>query len=279
MDSLPTELLLEIPHHLTSTSDLASLARTNRRLHLIINNLLYKRDATSPFPVAPFYGAENGVVNTLRHAQAAGANLGEKRLFVKPRSEYGSRWWYAQLPSLSAATQSVSLRKRRSMSAFLDGGFGASASRYWWHPLDIAAFFGHDEAVRFLVEEGTASVSRSRSRGLCEFTLPGCGRSGVELARRLESEWTVHSAMEAACCGGYREVADLLQELELVQRRQQQQQVESMRKGAVGKGPGVIDDGEGATEGSGKDSAQDGAGAGGVELVEFSYRDFVLERF
>jgi hypothetical protein len=157
------------------------------------------------------------------------------------------------------------------MSAFLDGSFGNPLPRYWWRPLDAAAFFGHADVVRFLVEEvDGVEVTRSRSRGLCAFGLPGCGRSGVEVERRLESEWTVHSAVDVARCGGHREVADLLQDLA---------QVESMRKGVVVKGTGaaVVDD-EGAMDGSGKGA---GVGVQVVELdeVEFSYRYFVLERF
>ncbi|KAK0649309.1 hypothetical protein B0T16DRAFT_389382 [Cercophora newfieldiana] len=275
MDSLPTELLLEIPHHLPSTSDLASLSLASKRLYLIVNPLLYRRDASSEHPVAPFWGAEHNLLNTLRHSYAAGADLHRRRDFSKPRSAYGPRWRYVE-PSTGSLPEGRQLRKRRSMSAFLDGGVAAPLPRYWWRPVDAAAFFGHGEVVRFLVEEVKGvDVVLLRSRGLCAFGLPGCGRPGVQVERRLEVEWTVHGVREAASCGGHRKVADLVREL--------QGEVETGRKGDVGKGTG---DGE---VGFGKDA---GAGAGGVrvqivevggggggEEVEFSYRDFVLERF
>ncbi|KAK4447787.1 hypothetical protein QBC34DRAFT_381921 [Podospora aff. communis PSN243] len=270
MDSLPTELLLEIPHHLTSTSDLASLARTSKRLNLIINPLLYQRDVKSRNPISPFWAAERGLIGTLRYAQAAGADLLKRRDFCKPRSEYGPHWQYVE-PAVTTVPGGASPRKRRSMSSFLDGSAANPLPRYWWRPLDVAAFFGQADTVQFLVEEVEgADVLRSRSRGLCAFAMPRCGRSGVEASRRLESEWTVHDVMELASCGGHHDVAELLRELASAPK------VEKMQNGWENIGKGT----ERAAERSGKGASF------GVEVaevpaseVEFSYRDFVLERF
>jgi hypothetical protein len=158
------------------------------------------------------------------------------------------------------------------MSSFLDGGAANPLPRYWWRPLDAAAFFGHVDVVWFLaVEVEGAEVSRSRSRGLCAFGMPKCGRPGVEVENRLASEWTVHSVMELASCGGHREVADLVQELARAPS------VEEVRRGRgdVGKGTERAADGSGKGASFGLEVVEGSTG----EVLEFSYRDFVLERF
>lgn len=233
MDALPTELLLELPHHLTRLTDLVSLALTNRRFYLIFNSLLYERDAASPNPIAPFWGAEHGLLNTLRYSLAAGANLTQRRDFSRPRSMYGPRWRYGS-PPLDPNQTLPALRKRNSMSVFLDRKAASTTLRYWWSPLDLAAFFGHANVVRFLVDEAQGALVLPESRGLCAFGLPWCARPGAESSSRSLPTWPSHTAAEAAQCAGHGEVAELLRgEL----GRVEQARTGSARRGARPSAP------------------------------------------
>jgi len=227
MDSLPTEILLELPLHLPKITDIVSLSQTNRRFHLIFNPILYSRDAASPTPVAPFWGAEHGLLPTLLNALAAGADLTQRRDFSRPRSVYGPRWRYSGGPPPEPSPEPPALRKRSSMSAFLDRVSATTSLRYWWGPLDLAAFNGHGDVVRFLVEEVEGvSVLRSGSRGLCAFGLPWCAPQGADSSStRSMPSWPSHSVTEAAQCAGHGEVAELLRELG---------RVEQARTGSVG---------------------------------------------
>ncbi|KAK1760209.1 hypothetical protein QBC47DRAFT_427216 [Echria macrotheca] len=300
MESLPTELILEIPHHLPDDlADLAALTRTSRHFYRILNPVLYKRDVQSGAPRAPFWAAETGSVGTLRHARAAGADLDETRLFSKPRGHMSDPYGIDGLTLASrgagAGAARQTARKRRNSAgavgavgvgaavAFLDWAgdvrtVAAAAPRFWWHPVDLAAYFGHGGVVEYLASEVGVSMSLSRSRGLCEFNCrPGLseafgsegllGMEGVsqvvrgvaEVPVRPQLNWAIHSPAQLARCAGHRELAVLIQRLG---------QVEVRREGA-GK----------------KKEGGNGEGDGPGELLErvvvepFSYRDFVLERF
>ncbi|KAK5662473.1 hypothetical protein OQA88_8384 [Cercophora sp. LCS_1] len=266
MDSLPPELILEIPHHLPLPS-LASLVLVSRRLHTILNPTLYRRDASSGKPTAPFWAAERGILSTLVQSHAAGANLSETRLFGKPRGHmtdpYRSFHFKNETPvaagnsRIGNAGRNLAGRTRRfsiGSSSFLDGPSGRYAPTYWWRPVDLAAHHGHTDLVRFLVTAGGVSVVKEGSKGLCDEGCPG----GQDQRPGLRFEWVIHSTLQAARCQGHVETADLIEEYG--------QREVSLRRGD-GKGGCAAVDAVGMMEKIG----DEGAG--------FSFRDFVLERF
>jgi len=91
MESLPTELLLEITDQLDG-STVSKLARCSRLLHQRVNPLVYRRDVKTGDPNAPFWGAENNLVGTLRHARASGASLHRARFASMPWYEIWDRY-------------------------------------------------------------------------------------------------------------------------------------------------------------------------------------------
>ena len=75
LKKLPVELLLEIPTHLGSFRNLAALTRTCRLFYDLFNSLLYKYDVQTGSPIAMFWAARWGNLQTLQLSHAAGANL------------------------------------------------------------------------------------------------------------------------------------------------------------------------------------------------------------
>ncbi|KAK3346898.1 hypothetical protein B0T25DRAFT_290330 [Lasiosphaeria hispida] len=217
MESLPTELVLEIPQHLDSLGDLASLARTCRRFYQTLNQALYRRDAESGDPVAPFWGAEKGVVNTLHHASVAGADLSQSRVSWRPWSDMAN----PHLPTLQQPTG-----QGRAPAGAADLHYGASflergnvtapqVVQYWWHPLDLAAFSGRVQVIRYLASVGV-DVSSSSSKGLCKFQcIPEMAAAadgrGIPIGRPFD--WAIHTALQIADCAGHQQAARVIREL------------------------------------------------------------------
>ncbi|KAK0725520.1 hypothetical protein B0H67DRAFT_570751 [Lasiosphaeris hirsuta] len=207
---LPTELVLEIPQHLDALSDLAALARTCRSFYQALNQVLYRRDVESGDPVSPFWGAEKGVVNTLHHANVAGADLSRWRQSSQP--------WSDMLPSNHAHPQTEVPPADRLGASFLERGGDhhvPQAAQYWWHPLDVAALFGHAQAVRYLASAGV-DVASSTSRGLCKFQcIPEMAAAdhGGRIPIGRPFDWAIHTALQMADCAGQEQAARALREL------------------------------------------------------------------
>ncbi|KAK3347710.1 hypothetical protein B0H65DRAFT_412343, partial [Neurospora tetraspora] len=68
-------MIYEIPRHLGSFQELASLVRVSRRFYDILNPVLYKLDCKTGSPTALFWAAMIGNLRTLELSHAAGANL------------------------------------------------------------------------------------------------------------------------------------------------------------------------------------------------------------
>ncbi|KAK0630373.1 hypothetical protein B0T17DRAFT_616038 [Bombardia bombarda] len=221
MDSLPVELLLELPGYLDSSQDLASLARVNKTFHTLVNPVLYERDAQAEKPASVFWAAEQGSMGTLEHAHAAGAPLGQAWYSEEPRGNlakqpYRHKTSSSQKQSTSSGGSSRKSSKKKDKKQqqqypepgiyddmqFLDyldyGDEMPPAPRYWWHPLDLAASNGHEDVVKFLADKGV-SMKAGGSRGLCD----GCGQGGEK----------VHYPGHIASCGGHAGVETLIDEL------------------------------------------------------------------
>ncbi|KAL1836132.1 hypothetical protein VTJ49DRAFT_5543 [Mycothermus thermophilus] len=72
LHALPTELLLFVINNLTRVQDVASLARTSRRLYSMCNPYLYRRAAETNDARPLAWAANRGLVSTLKLALAAG---------------------------------------------------------------------------------------------------------------------------------------------------------------------------------------------------------------
>lgn len=75
IESLPIELVLQIAESCDSFRDLASLARTSKLFHQVLNPLLYKLDVRSGSPCSLFWACQFGNLETLKLVQKAGASL------------------------------------------------------------------------------------------------------------------------------------------------------------------------------------------------------------
>lgn len=71
---LPNELILELGD-LAEPPALCALASTCRRLHSLLNPLLYRRNAQEQYSSALIWAAENGRVDTVSHCLSHGANI------------------------------------------------------------------------------------------------------------------------------------------------------------------------------------------------------------
>ncbi|KAK1832605.1 putative ankyrin repeat protein [Podospora conica] len=69
---LPVELLVFVADNIDAVADLASFARTDRKLYDIAIPILYRRAALEPYPKPLIWAAQHGIVSTLQRALAAG---------------------------------------------------------------------------------------------------------------------------------------------------------------------------------------------------------------
>lgn len=74
ISALPTELVVIVLDGLDRLSDVAALARINRRLYDVVNPILYKRAVSRDFPYPLEWAAHYGVVGTLIKALDSGAD-------------------------------------------------------------------------------------------------------------------------------------------------------------------------------------------------------------
>lgn len=289
LESLPQEMLLQIAEFTHSFADLASLAKTNKRLYCMLNPLLYKLDVRSGSSCALPWACQFGRLGTLKLVHQAGAPLNQIWASKKPLRELPSNpyrhspefyqrvarrlkdnkdngveiqddgclepsdvdlegfthdweqdlvdqvtkeaveeeqsdeesdtervvdegpceepyeleeedpdsedhFWpedkdEAGQPLLKMASQdsrytwrndffSVNRRPLKTEDDPLSGQ-PRRHPLFWWHPIDLAVYFGHKNIIRYLVANGI-KVQHGMSRGLCRqrdisFTCPGGG--------------------------------------------------------------------------------------------------------
>ncbi|KAK1779819.1 ankyrin repeat-containing domain protein [Copromyces sp. CBS 386.78] len=202
ISALPTELVVLVINDLHRLTDLAALARTNKRFYDVVNPVLYKRAVSENFPYPLEWAAHNGVVGTLIKALDSGAdpnyefqqsrktNEWEKALAGKSQLHPG--WDAASVSdsssTLPAGSNGSSHRVRfaspgdedASMSGSSDDSDGDTddslADAYYqakfarrYTALHLAARAGHVQAISTLLERGARIDVVSRN--LCS-----CGR-------------------------------------------------------------------------------------------------------
>lgn len=75
---LPVEIIYHIASDIEDQTALSSLARTCRTCHHLLNPILYRNNIKAEHSSSLFWGAAHGVLNTVKLAHAAGANLNSK---------------------------------------------------------------------------------------------------------------------------------------------------------------------------------------------------------
>lgn len=120
--SLPDEIILQLSQE--CGSEMHRLAHVNRRLHFVVNPELYKYNARHGYGSAMFWAARHGSLSTLEYLRIAGAE------------------WNDQSASYSDRELA------QSVCPFLPGQF---LRNMYFSPLHIAAKFGQDEIVRWLM--------------------------------------------------------------------------------------------------------------------------------
>ncbi|KAK0713300.1 hypothetical protein B0T26DRAFT_781929 [Lasiosphaeria miniovina] len=303
--TLPAEIILELPQHLESIHDLAALARTSARLHSLLNAELYRRDVASGLPVAPYWAAETGQLATIRHSHAAGARLDRPWYSHRPRYKFdgdgngdgdgegdGSGAATSPYrPTVAVPTTTPGPSTARSFLDLLTSVPFTPATdlppslRYffyecWWHVLDLAAYHGHGDVVRFVADALdddalAAQLHREESScGLCahcplEVDISAIVAAGLGGSRGLPSTTRragagLHSAATLATCAGHADVAALLSPEALGRSG------ENWRRAQ-----------ERAADPEGRDASKEEVQKRNLSHAPaaFAYRDFVLEGF
>lgn len=124
LTGLPNEVLVMVGEA-CGPQEQSCLARANRRLHVLLNPLLYKHNVQQGLASAAFWAARHGRLDTLERLRVSGAEWNDNS---------GSRLG-------SVCTSLVPYDP------------GAMFNRYdmFFTPLHIAAKFGQDSAVRWLL--------------------------------------------------------------------------------------------------------------------------------
>ncbi|KAM7201663.1 Ankyrin repeat-containing domain protein [Rhypophila sp. PSN 637] len=94
---IPVEIMQDIASYLGNKRDLLALTRTNRWLYSVVNPMLYAYDIKFNHSSSIFWGAGHGLLGTLIHARAAGANLDMQRPYrrIYRRTDGGTPLHYA----------------------------------------------------------------------------------------------------------------------------------------------------------------------------------------
>lgn len=79
---------------------------------------------------------------------------------------------------------------------------------FWWHPIDLAVYFGRKEIIQYLVENGV-SIQHANSRGLCRqkdisfaSSYQGCLRGTYPIFIQPNADWrySIHHAFGLVAC-------------------------------------------------------------------------------
>ncbi|KND94757.1 Ankyrin repeat domain-containing protein 50 [Tolypocladium ophioglossoides CBS 100239] len=182
--SLPPELLHSVAGHLESERDINALARTNRRIHHLLNHDLYRRYARKSGSSALQWAASRGQEVTLQYAIAAGADVNAadhrgrtplglaarndreniaKLLLATGRVDRDSRDSRGRTPLFHA----VRSRSQCVLRLLLAQGFNAQGrDRDSWTPLLQAAKAGNNkEIVELLLASGRVDPNVKNGKG------------------------------------------------------------------------------------------------------------------
>ncbi|KAK2756744.1 hypothetical protein FQN54_005190 [Arachnomyces sp. PD_36] len=136
LTTLPDELLLDIAEQLTLEEDINALSTTNRRLHCLLINYLYRFNVRQSESSALVWAARRGVVTTARRSIEQGADVEVKSDGLTPLS-------------LAAAAGHDGVVELLIATGRVDPEFkdpGECKTPLWW-----AANNGHDRVVKLLL--------------------------------------------------------------------------------------------------------------------------------
>lgn len=155
LDSLPPEIILNIASFFFPSLDpLNSLCQTNKRFHYILERILYTEDVQHHRSSSVYWAAGRGNLTVIRKA----INLGKAYI---PTSEY-----YASVQDDESKRQPAIVGQRTGLLYGRPGPtFRGGIERE--HPICRAAHNGHDEVVKFLLDEVGCSPHIRDWRGSC----------------------------------------------------------------------------------------------------------------
>lgn len=175
---LPTELLLEIMNHLvTSVSDLAAVARTNRRLHGLVNPLVHTAALATPGRYR---------CSVMRWAVARGDVMLLQRLLLYGKcTGVDERHWITGTTALHGA---LMLERREAVIILLCNGAGIDIpDRRGWTALHWAVLSGNCNMAEEIVNYGGSPERGTENHGRTG-TTPlhmAAARGDYEMARLL----------------------------------------------------------------------------------------------
>lgn len=172
---LPNELMFALGN-LADIPTLSALASTSRRLHALLNPLLYRRNAREQHSRALVWAAENGRLDTAKLCLSHGADI---NTVTSPEEE---------------------TRRQRNNLLFLIGAVSRSGT-----PLHYAVRRGHDEIVKYLLANG--ADHKSWCRHLCECHAP---QGSTRRANNQEAQTAHWSPLHLALCSGHTSIAKIL---------------------------------------------------------------------
>lgn len=226
LERLPNEVLHSIASFLLKKYDLAAFSQVNRLCYHIASPILWKREVTSDRPGAIHWAVENGDLNVLDRALAAGVDPSRLAYLhkPKPRIDPRAKWWnyhstyYEDLEwRIDDDAASVDLDPTflfhdhcNCFDGCCDSGMIEDCS---WEPIHIAAAKGRVDMIDKLLEKGANIDGGSWGYCLCQPHLPleAFSQSRVINLQELEDlhggSWT---PLHVAICHGQVEAAKFL---------------------------------------------------------------------
>lgn len=144
---LPTEMWMVVVDHLKHPWDVAALAQTCRRLHAVVNPLLYEHAAEHGYDLrALVWAIRFRLLRTLSHALAAGADPNKVWRYFEPGAAQSAPSFGECIGNVSGAAQS---------------DYNLVYPRPYCSPLHLAASLGDTEAMGMLLDHGAEPYAGS----------------------------------------------------------------------------------------------------------------------